>query len=90
MHISPDVGMGVFQTAAAVLNARTCIRLYRDKHVAGISATTVGFYTVANFYNLYFWSALGQWFAVFPGVPMASLNLLWVCMAFHYRHRSAA
>ena len=90
MNLSPDVGMGVFQTVAAVLNGRNCIRLYRDKQVAGVSAATIAFYTIANFYNLYFWSSLGQWFAVFPGVPMAGLNLLWVCMAFHYRRRSAA
>jgi hypothetical protein len=84
MHLSPELGMAAFAGVAGALNLRNVLRLRRDRHVAGLCPWTIAFYTTANFWNLYYWSTLGQWVAVIAGVPMAALNLLWVCMATYY------
>jgi hypothetical protein len=92
MHLSPELGMAAVAICAGVLNLRNVIRLHKDRRVAGLCPWTIAFYTAANFWNLYYWGTLGQWVAVIAGVPMATLNFLWVCMAAYYsrQHRPVA
>lgn len=81
----PDLINGLFEALGSIFVALSCIKLYKDKQVHGVSALTVGFFTSWGLWNLFYYPHLGQfWSSVAAGL-VALVNAAWLGMIFYYR-----
>lgn len=78
----PDLGNGLFETVGAFMAWRNFVQLRRDKAIKGVYWPIYWFYTGWGFWNLFFYTALDQWFSLAAGAVLAAGNAAWVLTAW--------
>lgn len=82
--MSPDLINGIFESIGGFFIALSVVKLYREKIVRGVSAIHVAFFTSWGFWNLYFYSAIDQWFSFWGGLLLVAVNTVWLGQMFYY------
>ena len=83
-----DLINGLFEGGAACMVWLNVFRLYRDKHVAGISILAQIFFTVWGAWNLFYYPSLGQIFSAICGVGVFLGNIAWVYLVWRFRSKA--
>lgn len=84
MHI-PDVINSSYEVLGFVAVGLSCLRVMKDKKVAGVSLITVGFFTSWGFWNLYYYSHLNQPFSTLGAGFTCIANVVWCTLLVKYR-----
>jgi hypothetical protein len=77
----------VLELVAGFFIAASCVRLYRDKKVRGVSVVHMAFYTVWGFWNLYFYPVIGAWLSFYGGIGVVITNTVWLFMMLYYMRK---
>lgn len=80
----PDLINGAFELAGGLATWLNVKRLLRDKQVRGVYWPIWILMTAWGFWNLYYYTQLGQIFSLLGGIALAFGNLVWVVMAVYY------
>lgn len=81
----PDLINVLFESAGSLAVAMSCLRLYKDKQVHGLSTLTAAFFTSWGFWNLYYYPSLGQFWSGLAAGLVCLVNATWLGMIFYYR-----
>lgn len=84
----PDIINGSFEAFGFAAVGMNCLRLLKDKRVAGVSYVAVTFFTSWGFWNAYYYPHLGQTLSGFAAVMTCSANCLWLGLMIKYRKNS--
>lgn len=83
--MTPDLINGlVFELLGSLM---ICVNIYRilvDRRSRGVSIWSVLFFTLWGYWNLYFYSQLGQFWSLLGGLCMVASNTVWVALLFHF------
>lgn len=80
-----DIVNGLFEVFGSIAVVMSCMRLYKDKAVHGVSLVTVGFFASWGLWNLFYYPSLGQfWSAVAAGLVCLA-NFTWLGMLYYYK-----
>jgi len=74
-----------FEFVMAVTIFYSCLTLYRDKKVRGLSVWMVAFPTAWGFWNIYYYPSLGQTLSFIGGLFIVAANCLYLSLIFKYR-----
>lgn len=74
----------IFEFGGALVCAKSIVRLYRDKHVAGYNVSQSVFFTSWGAWNLTYYPLLHQYASFTGGVALMTANGIWSAMAFYY------
>ena len=80
----PDRINGLFEIGGSLFCGLSVWKLYCDKQVRGVSWITTGFFAAWGFWNIYFYSHLGQWCSLVGGVALALVNAFYVALMLYY------
>ncbi len=80
-----DIANAVFELGGACLLWINVKKLQADKQVRGVFWPVTGFFGVWGLWNLYYYPSLDQWASFAAGIVLVSANIVWVCLAIHYR-----
>lgn len=75
---------GLFEFAGGLFILLSCIKLYRDKKVRGISFVHVGYFTLWGYWNIYYYPYLDQWISFIGGLSVVLMNTIWLLMLICY------
>jgi hypothetical protein len=78
---------GVFELAGGAFILFSCIKLYRDKRVRGVSFIHVGYFTLWGYWNIHYYMNLGQWMSLIGSLSVTLINTIWLGMMIHYIRR---
>lgn len=82
--MSPDLINGIFESMGGFFIALSCVKLYRDKKVRGISFGHAMFFTCWGYWNLFYYPGLDQWFSFYGGLFVVAVNTVWLGQMFYY------
>jgi uncharacterized membrane protein YfcA len=85
--MTPDIFNGLFECLGSLFVAMSCLRLYHDKQVKGVSISHAAFFTAWGFWNLVFYPSVGAWWSFYGGVGVTVFNSLWIGMMLYYKGR---
>jgi len=85
--ITPDFINGSFEILGAPFIFLSIIKLYKDKEVRGVSWAGVCFFTLWGFWNLYYFSHLGQYVSFVGGILIVSVNFIWLGQIVYYLYK---
>ena len=75
---------GLFELAGGIFILLSCIKLYRDKKVRGVSFIHVGYFTLWGYWNIeYYWN-LTQWASLVGSLSVTFINTIWLSMILYY------
>lgn len=80
----PDIINGALELVAGFFISVSCVRLYQDKKVRGVSMIHIAFYGMWGFWNLYFYPAVGAWLSFYGGIGVVTTNSIWLVMMAYY------
>lgn len=80
-----DTINGFYELLGGLFIAMSCLRVYRDKRVQGVSLWHVLFFNSWGFFNLIFYPALGQWWSFVGGIGVVAANTTWSAMIVYYK-----
>jgi hypothetical protein len=81
----PDAVNGGFEILGAPFVLLSLIKLLRERDASGVSLVTLLFFSSWGFWNLFFYSHLGQWWSVCGSVTSTLANTAWAIAVFYYR-----
>jgi hypothetical protein len=79
-----DVINGMFESFGGFFILFSCIKLFKQKKVRGVSLVHISYFTLWGFWNPYYYSHLQQWTSLFGGSFVVVVNLLWLILLFYY------
>lgn len=79
-----DIVNALFEAFGFFAVAMSCIRVLKDKKVAGVSILTVTFFTSWGVWNLYYYPSLGQTFSGVAAGLTCLANLTWCGLLLKY------
>jgi hypothetical protein len=82
--VTPDQINGVYEALGGLFILLNCRKTWQAKKVAGVSLVTIVFFSSWEFWNLYYYPALDQWWSFWGGAVIAAANLLWIWLVVHY------
>ena len=82
----PDLFNGSFEALGGFFLLNHCRQAYKDKSVAGVSITSVAFFTAWGVWNLYYYPHLNQPLSFVGGLFIVAANVLWVSLLLKYRN----
>lgn len=85
--MNPDTINGLFETLGGLFVASSCVRLYKDKQVHGVSLIHPLFFLAWGFWNLYFYPQYGCWWSFWGGIGVVATNVVWISMMIYYSPR---
>lgn len=62
----------------------SCIKLFRDKKVRGVSWVAVTYFTLWGFWNLAYYPHLKQWSSFVGGAFVVLTNCFWLGLMIYY------
>jgi hypothetical protein len=83
----PDAVNGGFELFGAPFVLMSLIKVIREKDSSGVSYITIMFFSSWGYWNLFFYSHLGQWLSLFGGVAVTLANTAWMIAVFYYRRK---
>lgn len=78
---APDAINGAIEFVGALFTWRNALQLWRDREVKGVYWPATAFWAAWGLWNLYCYSALGQWLSFSAGAFLVAGNVLWVSLA---------
>lgn len=87
--MTPDAINGSFEWFGAFFIYLSCIKLYRDKVVRGVSWLTMSFFMTWGFWNLYYYPHLDQWISFAGGVGIVLTNTIYVGQLIYYTRKES-
>ena len=64
---------GLFELLGGLFISLTCIKLYKDKKVRGLSFVHIAYFTMWGYWNIHYYPHLGQWVRSTPSAkPITS------------------
>jgi hypothetical protein len=82
----PDIINGLFEFLGGWFVFLHIQTLYKDKAVKGISWPAISFFVVWGYWNLYYYSYLGQFISFIGGFVLAVANTIWLTMIIYYKY----
>lgn len=79
-----DLVNGTYELMGGAMLLWDCLRLYRDKRVAGVNWQVKAYFLSWGLWNLYYYPSLAQWASFTGGCVIVLANALWVALALHY------
>lgn len=81
-----DIINAMFELLAGFFVALHCLKLFKDKQVRGASIWATSFFTLWGFWNIYYYPSLDQWWSMFGGIAVVTMNIVWVGLMWKYRN----
>jgi len=75
---------GVFELLGGFFIMLSCIRLYRDKKVRGVSFVHIAYFTLWGYWNIEYYSNLDQWVSLIGSLTVTLVNTVWLGMLLYY------
>jgi len=75
---------GTFELLGGLFILLSCVKLYRDKKVRGVSPVAIGYFTLWGWWNCHYYPHLGQWTSFIGGLSTAIVNTTWILMMIYY------
>lgn len=75
---------GLFELLGGMFITLSCIKLYKDKKVRGVSFIHIAYFTAWGYWNLEYYSHLKQWTSFFGSLAVTLINTLWLAMLIWY------
>ena len=75
---------GIFELCGGVFISLSCIKLYRDKKVRGVSFIHVAYFTLWGYWNIEYYSNLEQWSSLAGSLLVTLVNTVWLGMLIYY------
>lgn len=82
-----DLINGSYELFGGVFILLSIIKLFRDKHVRGVSVWHAAYFTSWGIWNLYYYPHLNQWASFVGGIGVVATNGVWVLLMIYYVHR---
>ena len=61
------------------------VALYKNKKASGVEPLTFVLFTLWGYWNLYYYSFLGQTASVYAGISIVIANTVWVYLYYYYK-----
>ena len=75
---------GMFELFGGLFIMLSCIRLYRDKKVRGVSVVAITYFTLWGYWNIHYYPHLDQWVSFTGGLCVVAVNTVWLGMMLYY------
>ena len=75
---------GRFELLGGLFIMLSCIKLYKDKKVRGVSPIAIGYFTAWGYWNIHYYPHLGQWVSFAGGLCVVLINTIWLGMMIYY------
>ena len=75
---------GLFELFGGVFIMLSCIKLYRDKKVRGVSFVHIAYFTAWGYWNIEYYSNLRQWTSLIGSLAVTLINTVWLAMLIWY------
>lgn len=79
-----DLVNGSFEIFGGFFILFSCIKLYRDKKVRGVSWVHLTYFTLWGFWNLAYYPHLEQWTSFVGGGLVVLANCFWLGLMIYY------
>jgi hypothetical protein len=76
---------GMFELMGGLFILLSCIKLYKDKKVKGVSYIHVTYFTLWGYWNIHYYPHLGQWMSFAGSLAVTLVNTIWLAMMLYYR-----
>jgi uncharacterized membrane protein YfcA len=80
-----DIINATFELLGGFFVSLSCLKLYHDKNVQGISHWQVAFFTCCGLWHLHFYATVDAWCSLVGGLGVTAANGTWLCMMLYYR-----
>jgi len=81
---APDKINSLFEAAGGLFLVLNVVRVLQDRSVAGVSITTVLFFTIWGYWNLYYYKSIRQKFSLVASSFVTLVNTIWVILLIYY------
>lgn len=81
-----DLINALFESFGGLFVSLSCVRIYRDKQVHGVSMWHAFFFLAWGIWNLAYYPHLGQTWSFYGGIGVVTTNAIWVAMMVYYRY----
>ena len=75
---------GLFELLGGVFITLSCIKLYEDKKVRGVSFIHIAYFTAWGYWNIEYYSNLEQWVSFAGSIAVTGINTVWLAMLIWY------
>lgn len=75
---------GLFELLGGLFIMLSCIKLYKDKKVRGVSVIAIIYFTLWGYWNIHYYPHLGQWVSFAGGLCVVTVNTIWLAMMIYY------
>ena len=75
---------GLFELLGGLFILLSCVKLYRDKKVRGVSFIHVTYFTLWGYWNIHYYPHLGQWFSFGGSLAVTLINTFWLGQIIYY------
>ena len=75
---------GLFELLGGLFITLSCIKLYRDKKVRGVSFVHIAYFTAWGYWNIEYYSNLKQWTSLAGSLAVTLINTVWLGMLIYY------
>jgi len=82
-----DIINASFEFFASFFVFKHCLVTMKDKRVAGLSITSIIFFTSWGYWNLYYYPSLGQVWSFWAGILVVITNSVWVYLLVRYANQ---
>lgn len=75
---------GLFELLGGLFIMLSCIKLFRDKKVRGVSFIHIAYFTAWGYWNIEYYSNLEQWVSFVGSLAVTGINTVWLIMLIYY------
>ncbi len=75
---------GTFELLGGLFITLSCIKLYKDKKVRGVSFIHIAYFTLWGYWNIEYYSNLEQWASFAGSLAVTGVNTIWLGMLIWY------
>lgn len=75
---------GLFELFGGLFIILSCIKLYKDEKVRGVSFMHITYFTLWGYWNIHYYSNLDQWVSLFGSLAVTLVNTVWLGMIIYY------
>ncbi len=79
-----DIVNSAFILSASVFLFRNIMKLHKDKKVRGVASSSVLFFALWGYWNMWFYPYNGHMFSFFAGILIAITNTIWGIQMVYY------
>lgn len=81
-----DIVNSLFHWTAGLFVLLSVIKLWREKKVRGVSWLHCAFFASLGYWNLFYFSSLGQWWSFCGGIGIVIASTVWLVQVLYYTH----